>query len=115
MQATDPCLAQMACKRSIGIVIDGNLVIKPQDAHPGFYLDVFKRRRLRGLGFKALTLIHPQFNQCLTNYSLDAVIRSFSLSCILLSLSRLVFMYFSVSLTHIAYRTASIKSCSTGN
>lgn len=67
----------MVCNRSIGIVIDGTLVIKPLDAYPGFYLDVLTHHRLRGVGFRALTLIHPQFNQCVTNYSLYTVIRSF--------------------------------------
>lgn len=75
--ATDPSLTQIACKRSIWIVIDGTLVIKLCDAEPGFYLDVFTRYRLRGVGFRPLTLTHAWFNQCITNYSLDTVIRSF--------------------------------------
>lgn len=77
MRATDPSLTQIACKRSIGIVIDGTLVIKLYDAEPGFYLDVLARYCLRGVGFRPLTLMHARFNQCITNYSLDTVIRSF--------------------------------------
>lgn len=99
MRATDPCLALIACKRSIGIIIDGTLVIKPWDAHPGFYLDVLARCGLRGVCFRALTLIHPQFNQCITNYSLDTVIRSF-----LWAASYWVcltwFLFFPISLLH---------------